>query len=301
MRPYRDVAAGVDMGATHIRCCMHDPDGRLLFSSQQLTANVIGHGIACGVEGMLKPALERLEARCTRLVMGFPALVAGDQRSVISAPNLALPDASFQGLAEQLEQALRCPVAFSRDVNLQLYWDVAENHLEQQVVLGAYLGTGMGFAAWLHGAAWCGAHGAAGELGHIPLGDPQQMCNCGNHGCLETLCSGHALRHWYQREPRDCPLGQVFQYATHTPAIQRMLQCGAQAIATAINLFDPDAVILGGGVMDMAAFPRGKFIAQIRQHVRQPLPGSRVKFIAASSSSFNGARGAALMATRAHE
>jgi allose kinase len=56
-------------------------------------------------------------------------------------------------------------------------------------VLAAYLGTGMGFAIWLNGAPWTGAHGVAGELGHIPQGDIRAL-RCGNPGCLETVCSG---------------------------------------------------------------------------------------------------------------
>ncbi|MBJ3815884.1 allose kinase [Shimwellia pseudoproteus] len=306
MRPFpsagpqgaRGLVAGVDMGATHLRLCLQDPQGALVYSTQQPTATVIRDGIARGVANLITGQLSRLGARCTGLVMGFPALVAKDRRTVVSAPNLALAEHAFDGLAGRLEQSLGCPVAFYRDVNLQLRWDVAENRLERQVVLGAYLGTGMGFAAWLQGEPWTGAHGAAGELGHIPLGDPQQTCTCGNPGCLETLCSGRAMARWYHQAARDYPLGELFRYAVDEPAIQLMLVRGAQSIATAINLFDPDAVILGGGVMDMPSFPRGYFIAHIRQHVRQPLPGNRVRFIAASSSAFNGARGAAMLAAR---
>jgi len=61
-------------------------------------------------------------------------------------------------------------------------------------------------------------------------------------------------------------------------------------------LFDPDAVILGGGVMDMPAFPREALVARIKSHLRRPLPHDAVRFIDASSSSFNGAQGAATLA-----
>jgi allose kinase len=82
-------------------------------------------------------------------------------------------------------------VEFSRDVNLQLSYDVAQHNLQQQQVLAAYLGTGMGFAVDLM-RPWTGAHGVAGELGHIPQGDMSRQCGCGNAGCLETVCSGIA-------------------------------------------------------------------------------------------------------------
>ncbi len=117
---------------------------------------------------MIDEQLRRFNARCRGLVMGFPALVSKDKRTIISTPNLPLTAADLYDLADKLENTLNCPVEFSRDVNLQLSWDVVENSLTQQLVLAAYLGTGMGFAVWMNGAPWTGAHGVAGELGHIP-------------------------------------------------------------------------------------------------------------------------------------
>lgn len=116
---------------------------------------------------MIDEQLRRFNARCHGLVMGFPALVSKDKRTIISTPNLPLTAADLYDLADKLENTLNCPVEFSRDVNLQLSWDVVENRLTQQLVLAAYLGTGMGFAVWMNGAPWTGAHGVAGELGHI--------------------------------------------------------------------------------------------------------------------------------------
>ena len=171
-----------------------------------------------------------------------------------------------------------------------------QHNLQQQQVLAAYLGTGMGFAIWLNGAPWTGAHGVAGELGHIPQGDMSRHCGCGNTGCLETVCSGIALKQWYEQQPRDYAIGEIFTSACHDPFVIQLLNHAARAIATSVNLFDPDAVILGGGVMDMVDFPRDALIARIKQHLRRPLPYEAVRFITASSSSFNGAQGAATLA-----
>ncbi|MCZ6353559.1 ROK family protein, partial [Escherichia coli] len=81
-------------------------------------------------------------------------------------------------------------------------------------------------------------------------------CAGGNPGCLETNCSGMALRRWYEQQSRNYPLSDLFVHAENAPFVQSLLENAARAIATSINLFDPDAVILGGGVMDMPAFPR---------------------------------------------
>jgi len=296
MHQQHNVVAGVDMGATHIRLCLQTASGEILHCEKRRTAETIEQGVVAGITDLLLPLFAQHNARCHGLVMGFPALVAKDKRTIISTPNLPLTADSLSGLADQLETALGCPVEFSRDVNLQLSFDVQENGLAEKEVLAAYLGTGMGFAIWLNGAPWTGAHGVAGELGHIPQGDMQQHCGCGNPGCLETVCSGLALRRWYEQQPRDYALGDLFIHAVKEPFVQALLDHAARAIATSINLFDPDAVILGGGVMDMPGFPRDALIAATLGHVRRPLPWEAVRFVAASSSAFNGAQGAAALA-----
>ena len=296
MQKQHNVVAGVDMGATHIRFCLRTAEGETLHCEKKRTAEVIAPGLVSGIGEMIDEQLRRFNARCHGLVIGFPALVSKDKRTIISTPNLPLTAADLYDLADKLENTLNCPVEFSRDVNLQLSWDVVENRLTQQLVLAAYLGTGMGFAVWMNGAPWTGAHGVAGELGHIPLGDMTQHCACGNPGCLETNCSGMALRRWYEQQPRNYPLSALFVHAENAPFVQSLLENAARAIATSINLFDPDAVILGGGVMDMPAFPRETLIAMTQKYLRRPLPYQVVRFIAASSSDFNGAQGAAILA-----
>ncbi|MBM1023594.1 allose kinase [Enterobacter sp. A11] len=298
MQKQPDVVAGVDMGATHIRFCLQREDGTVLHCEKQRTADVIAPGVVQGVAALINAQLRRYQVRCRGLVMGFPALVGKDKRTIISTPNLPLQANTLHGLADHLEATLCCPVEFSRDVNLQLSFDVVQHHLQQQQVLAVYLGTGMGFAIWLNGAPWTGAHGVAGELGHIPQGKMSLRCGCGNAGCLETVCSGIALKQWYEQRPRDYAMGEIFTAARNEPFVQQLLAHAACAIATSVNLFDPDAVILGGGVMDMPDFPRDALIAQIKQHLRRPLPYDAVRFIAASSSSFNGAQGAAALARR---
>lgn len=296
MHTRRDAVAGVDMGATHIRFCLQADDGTVLHCEKRRTAEVIADGVTAGVSAVLDELFARFRVRCRGLVMGFPALVGNDKRTIISTPNLPLAAAELDNLAGKLEQALGCPVEFSRDVNLQLSFDVAQNGLTQQEVLAGYLGTGMGFAIWLNGAPWTGAHGVAGELGHIPQGDMALHCRCGNAGCLETICSGVALTRWYQQQPRAFALSDIFTFAAGEQFVQGLVAHAARAIATSINLFDPDACILGGGVMDMTDFPRASLIEQIKQHLRRPLPWREVRFIAASSSAFNGAQGAAALA-----
>lgn len=124
-----------------------------------------------------------------------------------------------------------------------------------------------------------------------------QHCGCGNSGCLETVCSGLALKRWYEQQPRNYTLSELFVHASDELFVQSLLDHAARAIASSVNLFDPDVVILGGGVMDMVAFPREALIDKIKCYLRRPLPYQEVCFIPASSSAFNGAQGAATLAS----
>ncbi|XBS70943.1 allose kinase [Acerihabitans sp. KWT182] len=218
MRKRQKVIVGVDMGATHIRICLLSQDGQVLLTDKERTGPVIAGGLAKGLTGFIKSHLGERPGDINALIIGFPASIARDRKTVISVPNLPCEVKEFAFLAAALEECFLCPVIFERDVNMQLYYDVTEEGIADKLVLGCYLGTGFGFGVWLNGAPYVGAHGVAGELGHIPLGDPAARCGCGNPGCLETLCSGVALARWYAGAPRDYALSELFTYARHEKA-----------------------------------------------------------------------------------
>lgn len=110
---------------------------------------------------MITAQLRHLQVHCRGLVMGFPALVGKDKR-IISTPNLPLQANELRDLAGKLEDALGCPVEFSAALtfSFRLTWRIQSPAAR---VLAAYLGTGMGFAIWLNGAPWTGAHGVSGR------------------------------------------------------------------------------------------------------------------------------------------
>ncbi|HEY0208529.1 allose kinase [Acerihabitans sp.] len=292
------VIVGVDMGATHIRICLLSPDGQVLVTAKERSLPVVENGMAEGLAGFIGRFIAERGAGVAAVMIGFPASIARDRKRIMSTPNLPCAASEFVDLADNLARRLQCPVAFERDVNLQLSYDVSERRLGDKLVLGCYLGTGFGFSVWLNGAPYVGAHGVAGELGHIPLGDDAARCGCGNKGCLETLCSGVALARWYQGAARDYPLSDIFTCAGDDSYITGFIDTAAKAIATGVNLFDPEHVLLGGGVMDMENFPYPRLIARAGDFIRKPLPYEEITFAKASSSAFNGAIGAARMARR---
>ena len=185
MQKQHNVVAGVDMGATHIRFCLRTAEGETLHCEKKRTAEVIAPGLVSGIGEMIDEQLRRFNARCHGLVMGFPALVSKDKRTIISTPNLPLTAADLYDLADKLENTLNCPVEFSRDVNLQLSGTYRKP---------PYATTGSGaLSRWdgvrsvdercaVDGCTRCGR-----RTGHIPTGDMTQHYACGNLGAGNQL------------------------------------------------------------------------------------------------------------------
>jgi len=294
-----NIVIGVDMGATHIRICLMNLQGNILLTERRKTQNVIAKGLVQGLTDFCQQFAKT--DKVSQIVIGLPAAISKDRRQVLSVPNIAFSQAEFNQISPALSAHFHCPVKLERDVNLQLVYDVYHHDIKDKLVLGAYLGTGMGFAIWLNGELFIGSHGVAGELGHIPYGDEKIQCNCGNQGCLETVCSGIALKRWYDSQPFDFPMDLLFQQKANDDFVQHYLNHAAKAVSAAVNLFDADALILGGGVMDMQDFPLPKLKQLIAQYVRKPLPYQELSIIKAESSSFNGAIGAALFALTQQE
>jgi fructokinase len=130
-----------------------------------------------------------------------------------------------------------------------------------RVAFGVIMGTGVGGGIVVrHGAemhAWDGLHGIAGEWGHVAL-DPQspRPCYCGRRGCVETFLSGPALEADYAaRSGATLSLaGIASARATdlHARAVLAgMIENFGRAVATLINILDPDAIVLGGGVSNL--------------------------------------------------
>ncbi|MFZ7108410.1 allose kinase [Avibacterium avium] len=288
------IVIGIDMGATHIRICLMTLQQKMLLTEKHRTEEIIKNDLIQGI----KQFIERYSGKyhINRIVIGLPAAISKDRTQVLSVPNINADPVQFKQLIPALSQYFNCAVQLERDVNLQLLYDVHHFKLQNKAVLGIYLGTGLGFSIYQQDKLFIGQHGVAGELGHIPYGNSNKQCQCGNYGCLETICSGKALKEWYDSSPRSFPLSQVFTQAADDEFLKSFLHHLAQAIAMAANLFDPDCIVLGGGVMDMPDFPYQVLQQDSLMMIRKPLPYNKIHFYPAQSSDFNGAIGAALQA-----
>ena len=124
----------------------------------------------------------------------------------------------------------------------------------RRVVVGLILGTGCGGGIVVDGRVLDGLHGIAGEWGHNPIRGERAPCYCGRKGCVETVISGPALeRHYRARSGRLAHLPEIAARAAGgeraaRATLQRLRSKFGEAIAAVINILDPDAVVIGGGV-----------------------------------------------------
>lgn len=126
---------------------------------------------------------------------------------------------------------------------------------DAEVVFGVIMGTGVGGGVVVNGKIINGANGVGGEWGHMHLDDSGGKCYCGLIGCAETVISGPHLERWYESVAgKKKSLKEIVtDYREETDVyakmtMERLLDRFGQGISTIINILDPDAIVIGGGV-----------------------------------------------------
>ena len=231
------------------------------------------------------------------VAIGFPATLNRERTQVVQAPNIpfmeALPVCAF------LENRIHLPVLAERDVTFALCYDVEKYQLPSDgLICGIYYGTGIGNAILLNGTTLAGRHGAAGELGHIPVLGSTVRCGCGNIGCLEAVAGGKALARIQKERFPETPINEMFLRHGQEQALVELIDGMAMAAATEINILDPDQVLLGGGVLNMQGFPRELLDQKIREHTRKPLPCRELNLVYTEDEPEKSVVGGAIYACR---
>ena len=122
------------------------------------------------------------------------------------------------------------------------------------------------------------------------------VCGCGNVGCAECYVSGRALERIGAALFPDTPIAELFARHADTPELVRFVDGMACVAAAEINLLDPKATVIGGGVPSMAGFPFDRLTERIAARLRKPLPAARCAVYRSDDCPENGVRGAILCA-----
>ena len=299
----KDVIIGIDIGGTHLRIGAVNRAGQVSCFEKRESCVVCGEGgSGARLVALIREYLARngLTNRAAALAVGFPSTVSRDKRIVYSSPNLPLGGAGGldgQDVVALLSGALGIPAFIDKDTNYLLQYDLVRLNLKGKgCTIGIYYGTGIGNAVFLDDKFLTGKHGVACELGHIPYFGSENLCGCGSRGCAETHAGGYVLRNLWRAYYADEPFGELFLRHGGDARIQRFIEAMAIPFATELNLFDPDQMIVGGGVVEMAGFPMEQLLGFVREFVRRPYPGEDFALLRASTAPETGVAGAAYYA-----
>lgn len=201
-----------------------------------------------------------------------------------------------------LESKLALKVEMTNDANCfalaEAHWGAARGF---QTVFGVIMGTGVGGGLVVDGKPLAGANGIAGEWGHNEFDPNGTECYCGKRGCVETFLSGPANeREYFLRTGTRRSMREIVERSGSDPIakgqIELLCQRFGKAISVVINIFDPQAIVLGGGVGQITAL-----LSKGSEEAARWVFSDRfeTKFLSATLGDSAGVFGAALLASRA--
>ena len=267
------MRGGIDLGGTKIQAVVVDEAGEVRGEERVPTPTSGGpQDVADAMAGAVRAAAEAAGIDSPRLEgvgVGSPGIVDSRKGIVTSARNLPSWEGSFP-LAGALEESLSTRVKIENDV--QAATD-AEFHLgagrPYRSILGVFWGTGVGGGIILDGKPWLG-RGGAGEIGHVVIRVDGARCPCGRRGCVEAYAGRKALEERARRRAENGATTELFKIMEKRgrdrltsgvwaraldrndelahKLLDRAVEALGAGVASALNVLDVDAVIVGGGL-----------------------------------------------------
>ena len=254
---------GIDLGGTKIEVALLDKAGTVRFRQRIAAPQQDYAATVTAVSELVKLADSRAGDRVGASVgIGIPGTISPATGLVKNANSTWL---NGQPLDRDIESALGRPVRIANDANCFALSEAVDGAAAgAHSVFGVILGTGVGGGLVVAGKVLTGANAIAGEWGHNPLPWPTpaevpgQECWCGMKGCIETWVSGPALAHIHMKDAGESlTASQIAENAAagDTGAMETMTRYEnrlARALAHMINIFDPEIIVLGGGLSNIA-------------------------------------------------
>ena len=250
------IRIGVDFGGTKIEAAALDADGA--FQARVRAPNPGEYEAARKVVGDLVAEVEKQAGATGSIGIGTPGSISPKTGLMRNSNSLYLNSRPFR---QDLEKTLGRPVRMANDANCLALSEAMDGAAAGAgTVFAAILGTGCGGGLVANGRLIEGRNGVAGEWGHNPLPWPRAdelpapKCWCGKPGCLELYISGTGLKTDYAGPAANAQT-IVERARTGEPkataALDRYIDRLGRALATVVNLVDPDAVVLGGGMSNV--------------------------------------------------
>lgn len=292
---------GIDLGGTKVEGVILDPErpGEAVHRLRVPTESSHGYD---HVLGQIAKVVAQLEAasglkRPARIGIGTPGATEPSTGALKNSNTVCL---NGRPLRDDLCARLGVEARLANDANC---FALAEALLGagrgEKVVMGLILGTGVGGGIVVRGDVLEGCHGIAGEWGHNPLRGETTPCYCGRQGCVETVCAGPSLERFYHEQtgqalrlPEIVRLAQAGDPAA-TATLERLRDKFGEAIAAVINILDPDAIVIGGGVGNLDLLYTGETRAAVGRFVFNN--EVRTKFLKPALGDSAGVFGAAML------
>lgn len=312
---------GVDLGGTSLRALVADGDYKTLGVKKVRTLTTGGPArlirrIASLVESTLKDAgISRSRVRAVSV--GAPGPIDRARGIVEEAPNLGWRRVP---LRSELRQLLRVPVFVENDVNVGLAGEHALGAGRgAKNVVGIFVGTGIGGALIMNGVLYEGSRGGAGEIGHTVLVVEGPLCGCGRRGCAEALASRTAMERDVRAAIKTGRKSNVLRIMNKKNKERMTSSIIAAALkrndllmtevlhraqfhlgilcSNAVNLLDPECVVIGGGIAERL---KDAYVDPIREtayeYFLRPADRDRVRIVPGKLGDNAGALGAIVLA-----
>ena len=247
---------GIDLGGTKIEGVVLDHSGNELLRKRVDTRQAEGYS---AILQTLRQLVRDLEAEAgTRCPVGIgtPGAISAVTSKMKNSNTVCLND---QSLLEDLQNILERPLRIANDANCFALSEALDGAGKGYgVVFGVIMGTGVGGGIVFNGQLHPGRQHIGGEWGHNILEWNGPDCYCGQKGCVETLISGPGLAADYHRHGgnRAFTANDIVALAAQGDALaeatmQRFFDRFGRALAMVINILDPDAIVLGGGLSNI--------------------------------------------------
>jgi len=271
----QELIWGVDLGGSKIECAVLKHDTLEVLFRERISTESEGGAthIVSRIVRILENAKQATGHSPEVLGIGSPGTLDVSLGLLKNSNTICL---NGFPLKVELEAAIGISVRIANDANCfalaeTILGVVPEQSPDAKVIFGVILGTGVGGGLVVNGKVLNGLHGICGEWGHIEL-DPQgEDCYCGKKGCVEQVISGPALERYYTRlSGSHLPLREIALRKSSdedaAETINHLVEMFGKGISKVINVLDPDAIIIGGGVGNLKAlYEDGP--AEIQKHI----------------------------------
>ena len=263
---------GLDVGGTKVLGAVFDRDRNVVYrlkkksTEQGAEAENVEQVIVSVVEEMLDASGIPME-QISAIASSIPGVIDQKAGVVLFTPNLPWRDYDIRSA---MEKRFGVPFFIGNDVNLGVLGEYRYGAAKgYRNVVGLFVGTGVGGGLILNGELFTGHRFKAAEMGHMVLDPEGPLCGCGQRGCLEAFSSKQGMSAYIRQQAargRGCLLAEAAQTGVFkSKKLKKALQAGDQvareavdrschylavATGTLINIFSPDLVLYGGGVIE---------------------------------------------------